>query len=463
MLDLLREKGLRVFRPKAYPDYHALAPGASLDGRALMLPPFDKRRLGAWEERVFSGPDPLGLKIQSDEFAGLVLARRTMSGKGTVAKVIGRTLWGRLTRKNFAVRGGSLISRLLEIALRNDVPIWTESPMVELWVEGDRVVGVVAEREGEQVRIRADRGVVLASGGFTHSQELRDRFARKPTDAAWGISGAGSTGDWVKAAESVGAAFAHMEDAWYITVSIIGGMAAPQAVERVLPHSIVVDSTGSRFANEATDFVAFGQAMYERNKTVPAIPAWLIIDTNHRNHYPFLISPPGKTPDFWIESGYMKKADTLEALAAACEIDAAGLKQTVERFNKLARAGHDDDFNRGDNPADRYFGDPKVTPNPTLGEVSKPPFYAVAFYPGDVGTCGGMKVNEHAQVLREDGTTIQGLYAAGDNTAPLFAGADPGGGVPNASAMTFGYIAAKAIAGESEPAEASLAGSPATP
>jgi 3-oxosteroid 1-dehydrogenase len=191
------------------------------------------------------------------------------------------------------------------------------------------------------------------------------------------------------------------------------------------------------------NYNAIGQAMYARNASTPTIPSWLIVDANHRRKYPFFVAPPGRTPAEWISSGYMKKAGSIRALAEACGIDPDELGLTVERFNAMVRAGRDDDFHRGESRYEHYFGDPRNRPNPSLGTVERPPFYAVSVVPGDIGTCGGLVTDRDARVLGQDGRPIPGLYATGNITSPIGAGKYWGAGASIGSSMTFGYVAAR--------------------
>jgi 3-oxosteroid 1-dehydrogenase len=188
------------------------------------------------------------------------------------------------------------------------------------------------------------------------------------------------------------------------------------------------------------------QLAYERHNQATAIPSWLIIDARHRRLYPFGTVPPRYTPKSWLTSGYMKKANSIEGIAAACGIDPAGLRQTVERFNIMAKAGIDEDFHRGENAYDTHYGEPKHKPNPCLGPVSTPPYYAVAIYPGDCGTSGGLLTNEHGQVLTPDGNPIGGLYAAGVNAAPVLGRKYPGAGASLGPVTVSGFIAGSHIA-----------------
>jgi len=143
----------------------------------------------------------------------------------------------------------------------------------------------------------------------------------------------------------------------------------------------------------------------------------------------------------------MKRADSLDELAKLCGIDADGLKTTVERFNGFARTGKDLDFHRGDRAYDKVFADPTVKPNPSLGAIEKPPFYAVEVFPGDVGTYGGLVTDEYARVLNDAGQVIPGLYATGNSTASVTGKTYPGAGASIAASFIFGWVAARHASG----------------
>jgi 3-oxosteroid 1-dehydrogenase len=213
-------------------------------------------------------------------------------------------------------------------------------------------------------------------------------------------------------------------------------------VERSYPGGIIVNSAGKRFVNEASSYVDVVHSTYENNgKGGVTIPAHFIMDQRFRSNYILGLLAPAHTPKTHIESGYIRRAATLRDLAVESGVDPDGLVETVERFNEFARTGRDLDFNRGDSAYDRSFADPGVKPNPCLAPIERPPFYAVNVYPGDLGTKGGLVTNECAQVLREDGSVIDGLYAAGNTAASVMGNTYPGLGSTLGPAMTFGYIA----------------------
>lgn len=209
-----------------------------------------------------------------------------------------------------------------------------------------------------------------------------------------------------------------------------------------MPHSIVVDQNGHRYANESGSFVDFGRYLLGWNKSTggKASPSWLIMESRHRNRYVFGTTPPRFTPRRFIETGYFTEARTVAELAEKCRIPAGNLEQTVQRFNHMARHGADEDFGRGNNVYDHFFGDPRYA-NPNLGPIERPPFFAVKVFPGDIGTKGGVVTDEFARVLKE-GRPIPGLYAAGNCAASPMGRTYPGPGATLGPAMTFGYVAA---------------------
>jgi 3-oxosteroid 1-dehydrogenase len=148
-----------------------------------------------------------------------------------------------------------------------------------------------------------------------------------------------------------------------------------------------------------------------------------------------------------VKIGYLKRADTIRGLAQECDIDPAGLEAEIARFNGFADKGIDEDFKRGHSAHNKAFGDPTNKPNASLARIEKGPFYAVKIWPLDVGTSGGLVTDEYARVMREDGTPIPGLYAAGNATAPVVGRSYPGAGASIGGGITFGYVAAKHAVG----------------
>jgi 3-oxosteroid 1-dehydrogenase len=215
--------------------------------------------------------------------------------------------------------------------------------------------------------------------------------------------------------------------------------------ERSLPGSLIVDQTGHRFTNEAADYMSFGQSVLERERSGnPVESMWIIFDQQYRNSYVFAVDrfPRMRLPQTWYDAGIARRSDDLAELAGLIGVPAAPFVATVSRFNEMSAAGDDSDFHRGRSAYDRYYGDPTITPNPNLRPLDKGPFYAVKMTFSDLGTCGGLRCDGRARVLREDGSVIDGLYAIGNTAANGFGATYPGAGATIAQGLVYGYIAA---------------------
>ena len=272
--------------------------------------------------------------------------------------------------------------------------------------------------------------MIVASGGFDHNAELRARHL-PPEGAEDYSSGAPTnTGDGQLAAGQAGAALARMDDAWWAPTCLIPG-AGPQIVifERGKPGQIIGDAGGRRFANEAQPYGDFVREMFDAHRSSEAaIPAFMVFDQTYRDRYPIGNLLPGRTPQRAIDSGFLARADSVDALCRIVGIDVDGLSGTLARFNGMAARGIDEDFQRGESAFDRYGGDPTVAPNPCLAPIRRPPFYALKIYPGDIGAHGGVSTNEFAQALDGTGEPIEGLYAVGNCAASALGGFYPGAG-----------------------------------
>ena len=291
----------------------------------------------------------------------------------------------------------------MRLALKQQgIPLWLNSPMTELITDVDgTVTGAVVEQNGRQLRIHARRGVILASGGFDHDTAWRrQHLSVLDKDCSFGNPAA--MGDGIRAGEKVGGSTDLLDEAWWFpAICWPDGRLQFMLNERMMPSQFVVNGEGNRFINEAAPYMDFAHAMIDGQRSgVTHIPCWLITDIRSFHRYvvgghlpipkvPFAPVPTGwRVPKAWLDSGVVKEGNSFEELAAKIEVPAANLRATAERFNELARKGHDDDFNRGDSAYDNYYGDPTL-PNPNLYPLSKPPYYAFQIILGDLGTSGG--------------------------------------------------------------------------
>jgi 3-oxosteroid 1-dehydrogenase len=336
---------------------------------------------------------------------------------------------------------------MLEIAFKLGIDIWTEAGLVDLGMSNGRVEGVHIYRSGLPMTVRATKGVLIAAGGFARNAAMRQKYQQHPISDAWTFTNPGDTGEAIEIMEKAGAGLAVMDAVWWNTSwRPLGAEQRIAIPELIKPYGILVDHAGKRFVNESASYMEVGRAIYARHTTTPAIPAWLVMDIRARRRYTFCFHAPGALPKKWLERDWVKEDNSLAGLARQCGIDPAGLEDTVTRYNSYCKTGVDPDYGRGANAYNRYFGDPTVKPNPCMGPVSQPPFWAAPIWPGDVGTGGGVLANERAEVMRPDGSVIDGLYAAGNCTASLVGPYYVGAGQSVGASSIFGYIAAKQIA-----------------
>lgn len=457
MLEFLERQGMQFKYADGWSDYYDERPGGQPRGRSVVPRLFDINQLGEWKTRLSMYPG-IHMPMGSEEYPTLFLAKRTFAGKLKALQLVGRMLRAKLSGQDLRANGAAIQGRMLQMALREQLPIWTETPVSDFIVEQGRVVGVRALRQGRPVQVRALAGVLINAGGFSRSREMREQYQLKPNPWQWTNANPGDTGEMIQAAMQLGAAVDCMNEAWWVVTSLGPNESLPQGavnpdgvpipfmhhLDLSLPFLIMVDQNGNRFCDESGAYMEIGQRMYQRQvETGKAVPSWVIMDQRQRKFYPWGTAAPGQVPKQWLDSGYLKQADTLAELARICNIDAAGLARTVERFNGFCRSGVDADFGRGSRAFDRAHGDPTIKPNPNLGPIEQPPFYAVAMYPGDVGTAGGLVTDEHARVLRADGSVIEGLYATGNSTASVMGRCYPGPGASIGPSFVFGYLAAR--------------------
>lgn len=446
MLEFLISQGVQLRSNPYWPDYFD-APGSSAEGRTVSAKLYDINRLGEWKDKMrpFALPLPAYLDEAMRDLANI---KRSWRARGTLLKVMGRAIGAKLKGQRLVTGGNALQGQMLEKNLKAGVDIRLNSPVKRIVVEDGRAVAVIVEKDGAEQRIDARLGILINAGGFARNQQMLDRYI-PGMSAEWTNVSPGDTGEMIEEAARAGAALAQMD-------GFIGGQVTlPPGSEgsphkpmmqgdMSKPHSLLVDQSGVRFVKESSDYTAFSRALLDRNQQVPAIPSWLVFDSQYIDTYMLAGTMAGaKKPPAWTESGFLRQGNSIEELATAIGVDPAALRATVDRFNEFARRGHDDDFHRGEATFDKFVGDGLDKNSPSLGAVEKGPFYAIPIYPGDVGTFGGLLTDEYARVLREDGTPIPGLYASGTTAASVMGRASPGAGVNVGQSFTWGYVAAK--------------------
>lgn len=449
-----------VWKP-GYADYYPELAGGSELGSTINVPPIDLRELGEDEPTLLQplALAPKGIWLGPKELRSFYLIRQSWAGKAVLVKLISRMVRARVFGERIAAIGQSLAARLRLAMKERGIPLWLDTPLHELVTDADgSVIGALVHRDGRQQRIGSRRGVILASGGFDHDMAWRKEY-QPVVDQDWSFGNPAAVGDGIRAGQQVGAAADLLDEAWWFpAIQWPDGRMQFMLNERMMPSQFIVNGDGKRFINEAAPYMDFGHAMIAGHKTgVTHIPCWLITDHRSFNRYvvgghlpipkiPGAPVPTGrKIPKTWLESGVVKSASSWAELAGKIDVPATQLRATAARFNELARAGHDDDFNRGDSVYDNYYGDPTL-PNPNLYPLGDPPYYAFRIVPGDLGTSGGLRTDEFARVLRPDDTVVPGLYAVGNTAAPVMGRSYAGAGATIGPAMTFGFVAAKHLA-----------------
>jgi len=428
------ETPVRLHVYQNFPDYQPTIAGAlPRGGRSLDNDVFAFDQLGPWAVRV--NPPKTGLPT-------LLSMVEAMYGG-----VDAETLAAR-RKRDCRGRGQALIGALLKGVLDRKIPIHLETRGRRLCIENGRVVGVVADQRERELRVRALKGVIVATGGFEWNERLVKAFVRGPITGP--VSVPECDGDGLLMAMEAGARLANMSHVWWMlsTQEAIerSRNAKPNYLlchtERMNPGSILVNRFARRFVNEAANYNAVGPVLHNFDANLhdfPNLPYWLIFDARFKDKYPVFTSMPKEPAPAWAVS-----AVSIGALADRIGLDGRVLTETVERFNSHVKKGHDDDFQRGDSSYDNFWGDRSFeAPFCTLGTIDQPPYYAIKLEAGVLGTAGGPKTNANAQVVDWNDEPIHGLYVAGNTMAQVTAMGYGGAGGTLGPGMTFGFIAGR--------------------
>lgn len=447
---LRRTTPMKFFWAKGYSDYHPEQPGGDAFDRTCECKPFDLNRLGEDLPRFRPGlmESSMPMPVTGYDYKWMnLMMRKPLKAFPIIFKRLFQGVGGKLMGKNLVAGGQALAAGLFAGAINNNIPIATRTKLVELVMDGNAGVGAVVEHDGKQTEITATRGVVLAAGGFDHNMPMRHKYQSKSLGDHYSFGAEGNKGDAIQLSQSIGAAIALMEESWWFpAIAPIKKGENPSVLlaERSLPGSFMVNATGKRFINEAKDYMSFGQKLLADEKAgTPIGDMWLIFDQTYRNRYILggSVFPRAKLPKEWYDAGIAFTADSPEELAKLTGLPEKNFTEAFARFNKMAESGKDEDFHRGESAYDRYYGDPKVKPNPNLLALEGK-LYAVKVVLSDLGTCGGVVADEHGRALREDKTAIDGLYAVGNTAANIFGRVYPGAGGTICQGLVYGQIVA---------------------
>ena len=467
MIDYLHENSKVKYRNLAhYPDYFPDNTGGKEGNRSMEPEPIFGTELGddlgklreQHPQTAFTmGPINMNFtQVEGQLLLGALPGWKTQFAKLFTKYILDfamRLKWGWKDRR--LTMGNAGIARLILSLKDRKVDLWTLTAMTDLVDENGKVIGIKATKDGSSINIKANKGVILAAGGFERDQDLRDKYLPKPSNAEWSAANIHNTGDALKAALKLGADTHQMDTGWWSTTMKVPGQEKGwlSMVDKSMPGNYTVNKNGERFSNESQNYVSFVNDMFAKfDEGNPCAPCYMIFDSNFRKNRPCgpllqgSMQPDSQVPKEWWTPSFLSKGETLEELAEIAGIDPGGLRATQAKVNEYAVTGKDLELQRGDSAYDRYYGDPSVTPNPCLAPLKEGPFYCMVLYPGEMGTAGGLVIDTHARVLKQDGQPIAGLYACGNVTTALLP-TYPGPGSTLGPAMTFGYLAAKDITG----------------
>lgn len=461
MLALVAQRaGLRFALNRGSRDYVPDAPGASLGRRALNPLPLSARTM---RRALFARlRPPLGTMVL---FGGMSIASRDLGHFQNVARsprsatvVVARTLSylrDRLTgwpRGTHLANGGAIVAALVQAVDRAGAEIRTGATVQRLVIRDGAVTGVDL---GHGATVHARRGVILANGGLNTHADARRSLVGQAGHIALPPATPGPHLDDLLAPLGIRADRGVSQPVLWAPASVVPEQVHragpwPHFGDRAKPGVICVGPDGRRFANEAAVYHDFVPRMIDACQTHPdGAHGWIV--TDHAALRRYGLGPIGPFPvrlGPYLRAGYLLRGRNAEDLARQMGVDALTFAATIVRFNDHALRGQDPDFSRGASAYDRGNGDPRHGPNPTLGPLTRAPFYAIRIHPGDIGSFTGLRTDARARVLAPDGAPVPGLWAAGNAASPMTGGTYAAAGLTIGAAMTFGYIAGRDAAGK---------------
>jgi flavocytochrome c len=288
------------------------------------------------------------------------------------------------------------------------------------------VIGVTVKGRGGQIHIKAKRGVVLSSGGFTRNKEMVNSYFPLQLSAV-PVTAPGLTGDGIMMAEKIGSPIVDTGTLELPpslpALEIVPGEKANMLSSGYFLYkypAIFINDKGRRFCNE-TDYYQIVSPQILTQKS-----AFIIFDQNVRNKAGGNIGY-GFSDDLSreIKEGWLKQASSIGELAKALTLESSTVEKTVSEFNKKAREGKDPDFGR----------------KKAMEPIETPPFYGGNLTVTVVESFGGLRIDSKAQVLDVYNEPIPGLYAGGATAASMRAYA--GSGAFLVMGFVFGRIAGK--------------------
>ncbi|MEV6647540.1 FAD-dependent oxidoreductase [Amycolatopsis sp. NPDC051371] len=382
----------------------------------------------------------------------------------------GRVLVPSDARESMSDGGACAVAQMSGAAERDGVDVRTGHRVQRLVLDGDRVAGVEATTaDGTTVRVLARKGVVFATGGFTHDDQLRREHLGVP--AYPGCAAITNEGDFLRIASTLGTQLGTMNHAWMCPVPLekVGRPDLVGMFSVAGDSMIFVNRHGERVANEKLPYNEAARTFFRWDPATGSYPNLVLVqlwDQRSQDHsasdeYGRLIVPAGVDGSHVLEAPTLDELTTkirerLASLAAEtggftiADDFAANLPGTIDRFNTFAAKGKDEDFARGETAIQLVFNGPvKDEPgraNPTMWPISTSgPYYAALVTGGTLDTKGGPRTDQDGRVLDDLGAPIPGLYGVGNCVASASGRAYWAGGATLGPIIAFAYRAAHAV------------------
>jgi len=429
---------------EAVPDqYWPEASGSKPNGRNLEVV-FPGTELGDWQDRVLVTPHYSAFGYSHAELAAI-------GGRIAATHPEHQQELRKRADEDIRTHGSGLAAAFVKAALVDrEVDCITGARVVRLLYEDGVIAGVVADVEGTEMMIHSRSGVLIATGSYGNAPYAAS------TEGLPDLEESGppvQDGDSLPLTDPTPAALVRAGGAvttvgFHVPGEKHDGGDEPlfrQVFDSIaFPHSMIVNRDGRRFGDESfyALMITAMRSFDDRAKRYPNYPCWLIVDDRFRIKYPIASFAPGSR---WPDE--IPRADDLRTLATEIGVDGDGLEETVTHFNVWAEKGEDPDFRRGSLPYSHVWGDPEQQPNPNLGPVEQPPFWALRLQIVGAGVYSmGLAIDEHARVLTRDRDPVPGLYATGNAVAYL---EQPGyfGGLSNGRNIAYAFLAASHAAG----------------
>ncbi|WP_312906681.1 flavocytochrome c [Tissierella praeacuta] len=391
---------------------------------------FDSPQLHALQ--AFNGGDKKGNLELIEKFAyGAKESVGWLEGLGVkisdeIATVTG-ALWPRTHQFIKPLTTGPIDAYVEFISSKgDDAEIILETKITDIIMKDGKAVGVKGLQGNNEIIVNANKGVIIATGGFARNKELVAKY-----DELWGdlsslnsTNSVSATGDGIVMADAIGASLVGMEYIQLLPVGHpeTGGMSGNISINAA--NQLFINNKGERFVAEDSRRDTLTKGLLEQPDQI----MWILHDA-HEYYNEDVKNDFNESIGKLVESGIAVKGNTIEELAEQMKVDPATLKNTVDTYNKAVRGEISDPLGK----------------NLLQDEFNKAPFYASVRVPTIHHTMGGIEINTDAQVVDKNGNIIKGLYAAGEVTGGIH-GSNRLGGNAIPDTVVYGKIAGESAA-----------------